>query len=85
MDFQVVWTELAVGDFETVIRGLAERSPAGAETVRQRIAQLSWRPRDAYGRRHGPRCGEGDYLCEPLSHSISARSTECTCRHRPLC
>lgn len=37
MDFQVVWSELAVNDFETVIRGLAERSPAGAETVRQQI------------------------------------------------
>lgn len=37
MDFEIIWTELALGDFRTLVQYAAERNPAGAETLRLRI------------------------------------------------
>jgi plasmid stabilization system protein ParE len=39
VDFQVVWTDPALADFEAAVRYLAERSPSAAESVRQSILE----------------------------------------------
>ena len=39
MDFQIVWTEPALMDFEAVVRYLNERNPSAAESVRQSILE----------------------------------------------
>ncbi|MCI0700052.1 MAG: type II toxin-antitoxin system RelE/ParE family toxin [Planctomycetia bacterium] len=37
MDFEVIWTEPALTDFESIVRYLNERNPRAAESVRQDV------------------------------------------------
>jgi toxin ParE1/3/4 len=68
VDFQIVWTDPALTDFESIVRYLNERNPRAAESVRQSILdhveQLSRFPfigplyeRDLTGRAREIACG----------------------------
>jgi plasmid stabilization system protein ParE len=37
MEFEVVWTEPALADFESVVRYVAARNPTAAETLRAAV------------------------------------------------